>query len=838
MFAASALLGACATPAPHEGDTDDAVTAFANDQTAYQFFVTHGLSPVQAAGIVGNLDQESGVNPNDGGGFIAQWGGSRLSALIAYATAQGEIDPSTGNPTLEAQLQFIMIELPSNGLADLQAATDLDASDITKANAAVAFMQDYERCLDDLDPAHWNDPGTCLESKRVGYAQSVLASYGNEPPPSPPLTGILPNCNQATITAYAPISAQPFFNEAWAWVDAQVPYAEKVTGNPTAGPYRSDCSGFVSSIWGLAPPGETTYNFAPGSPAKCGGGNSYLDESVAIAWSDLTPGDALNFPGDSCHVPASGHIMLFAGWLDAAHTEFCAVEEYSTGHPASIRAHSTSELASGWQSGLGGTLGTIFHPIRKAGYTPSGSPQGPAAPTCTSGPCRVGIALTADGNGYWEAASDGGVFSYGDAVFHGSMGATKLARPVVGIAPTPKRDGYWLVASDGGVFSFGDAGFFGSLGGIALAKPVVGMAATPTGKGYWLVAADGGVFSFGDAAFHGSLGGTALAAPIVGMAATPSGKGYWLAGADGGVFSFGDAAFHGSLGATKLARPISAIAASSDGQGYWLLGQDGGVFTFGDAVFYGSLAGQPARNGVPALVSASAILPVPSGGYYVMDSNAGTTTLFRAGYCGADIHMSSLPQNVEYVHSSAGAFEVQGAIRATWDGLAADCSSLGLPLSDELAIPVGQRNNFQGGFIVHRNATNATGAWNWPGTPACGIVQGTYQGLRPGQSMKSCDGHWMLVNQGTDGNLALYKDGVPQWGAGTTHDGNENVLYMQSDGNLVVYDINMDPIWASGTSGHPGAYMALQSDGNIVIYDHGAPLCARFGYAPCTLPHQ
>jgi hypothetical protein len=32
------------------------------------------------------------------------------------------------------------------------------------------------------------------------------------------------------------------------------------------------------------------------------------------------------------------------------------------------------------------------------------------------------------------------------------------------MAATPSGDGYWLVASDGGIFSFGDAGFFGSAG--------------------------------------------------------------------------------------------------------------------------------------------------------------------------------------------------------------------------------------------------------------------------------------------------------------------------------------------------------------------------------------
>ncbi|HSS10134.1 MAG TPA: hypothetical protein VLL25_09625, partial [Acidimicrobiales bacterium] len=92
------------------------------------------------------------------------------------------------------------------------------------------------------------------------------------------------------------------------------------------------------------------------------------------------------------------------------------------------------------------------------------------------------------------------------------------AAPLVGIAATPSGGGYWLVAADGGVFTFGDAPFLGSLGGLRLNQPIVGMAAVPGGGGYWLVAADGGVFTFGDAPFLGSLGGLRLNQPIVGMA--------------------------------------------------------------------------------------------------------------------------------------------------------------------------------------------------------------------------------------------------------------------------------------------------------------------------------
>jgi hypothetical protein len=212
----------------------------------------------------------------------------------------------------------------------------------------------------------------------------------------------------------------------------------------------------------------------------------------------------------------------------------------------------------------------------------------------------VGMAATQDQGGYWLVGSDGGIFSYGDASFFGSTGGMKLNAPVVGMAATPYSPGaggapaspaglgYWLVASDGGVFNYGDAKFFGSTGGTTLNKPIVGIAPTPDGKGYWLVASDGGVFSYGDATFYGSTGGMKLNQPIVGMAATPDGKGYWLVASDGGVFSYGDATFYGSTGGTVLNQPVVGISSSPDGKGYWLTAADGGVFNYGDANFYGS----------------------------------------------------------------------------------------------------------------------------------------------------------------------------------------------------------------------------------------------------------
>jgi hypothetical protein len=201
--------------------------------------------------------------------------------------------------------------------------------------------------------------------------------------------------------------------------------------------------------------------------------------------------------------------------------------------------------------------------------------------------------VPATNRGYWVVDANGAVrpsrvgAGGGFGPSFGDLGGVALNQPIVGIASTPSGNGYWLVAADGGVFTFGDAAFHGSTGAIHLNRPIVGIASTPSGNGYWLVAADGGVFSFGDAAFHGSTGAIHLNRPVVGMDANPTGHGYWLVAADGGIFSFGDAPFHGSAGAIPLVQPVVAMRATSTGGGYHLVTRYGGILAYGDAPFAG-----------------------------------------------------------------------------------------------------------------------------------------------------------------------------------------------------------------------------------------------------------
>jgi hypothetical protein len=165
------LFAACVAQNGSESDDSqesDLVSENANDKIAFEFFVGKGLSKVQAAGIVGNLDQESGMSPTIsqyGGGpgrGIAQWSaGGRWDTsyhdnVAWYASAHG-----LNKYSLTTQLDFIWYELTTfgYGFSHLKAATTVSA-------ATYAFMDYYEIC------------GACDASNRIAHANAALADFG------------------------------------------------------------------------------------------------------------------------------------------------------------------------------------------------------------------------------------------------------------------------------------------------------------------------------------------------------------------------------------------------------------------------------------------------------------------------------------------------------------------------------------------------------------------------------------------------------------------------------------------------------------------------------------
>jgi hypothetical protein len=237
-------------------------------------------------------------------------------------------------------------------------------------------------------------------------------------------------------------------------------------------------------------------------------------------------------------------------------------------------------------------------------------------------------------HGYWLVGSDGGIFNFGSAGFHGSTGSMHLQRPVVGITPTSDRNGYWLVASDGGIFAFGDAGFFGSIPGAglhpagsgvpnSLNAPIVGMVPSSDGGGYFLVASDGGVFAFGDAKFAGSCPGIGgCNGKAVAVMPDATGNGYWVVTSSGSVYPFGDAVDYGAPGAQAGA--ITSAAATPDGDGYWILSGNGQVFNFGNAAALGG----PPGGSAGGLDPANAIFDTSDGGGYWVATALGQVSAF------------------------------------------------------------------------------------------------------------------------------------------------------------------------------------------------------------------
>lgn len=151
-----------------------------NAQSAFDFYVGQGLSPIQAAGIVGNLQGESGqdINPtaiNKGDGRdgsdsigIAQWNGTRAQALKDYAASKG-----VPWSDLNTQLEFLHQELQGPEKAAygqlMTAQTPEQAG-----NAMLAFER----------PKDWNKPGAHPE--RAQYAAKAFAAYGGAQPAAAP----------------------------------------------------------------------------------------------------------------------------------------------------------------------------------------------------------------------------------------------------------------------------------------------------------------------------------------------------------------------------------------------------------------------------------------------------------------------------------------------------------------------------------------------------------------------------------------------------------------------------------------------------------------------------
>jgi hypothetical protein len=137
-----------------------------NAEKVFNFLRGSGFTDQAAAGVIGNLMQESGVNPKSkqlGGGpgrGIMQWGtgagsGGRWDALVAWASSSGK-DPWA----LDTQVEWMMKEMRSYGTYNRLKGV----SDIKKA--VQIFESEMEKA------------GTPNYPRRYQFAADALASFG------------------------------------------------------------------------------------------------------------------------------------------------------------------------------------------------------------------------------------------------------------------------------------------------------------------------------------------------------------------------------------------------------------------------------------------------------------------------------------------------------------------------------------------------------------------------------------------------------------------------------------------------------------------------------------
>lgn len=154
------------------GAATDQLKGNTNAQKVYNALLSEGFSPEAASGVIGNLMQESGVDPtkrqNDGGPGrgMAQWGtgkgsGERWDRLTSWAKKNGK-DPMT----LETQYEYMIMEMKERG-------TFRRLKDVKDVRAATKLFEDEMLAA-----------GVPMMENRYKFAEMAYKQYGKSPVPT------------------------------------------------------------------------------------------------------------------------------------------------------------------------------------------------------------------------------------------------------------------------------------------------------------------------------------------------------------------------------------------------------------------------------------------------------------------------------------------------------------------------------------------------------------------------------------------------------------------------------------------------------------------------------
>ncbi len=134
-----------------------------------RYLEPQGFSPFAAAGIVGNLEQESTLNPAESGGGLAQWNPGWYGEMSAWATGHG-LSPTS----MAGQLEYLVYDLHASYprlVSELDSAT-------SPQQAATMFETTYELCSGYITYMVVSPGSLCMDSNRRQYALQALTAAG------------------------------------------------------------------------------------------------------------------------------------------------------------------------------------------------------------------------------------------------------------------------------------------------------------------------------------------------------------------------------------------------------------------------------------------------------------------------------------------------------------------------------------------------------------------------------------------------------------------------------------------------------------------------------------
>lgn len=271
-----------------DGSAASTVAGNGNEEKAWNYFAQKGFTAAAVAGILGNLKQESGVDPKkkQGGGGpgrgLVQWeSGGRWNSLLKWAKKEGRSEWS-----IETQLDYLWKELTDSGSYEKQ-LLDKNFGGINGLKA----MTDYKEAVQAFERSV-ERAGKPNMTNRYKYAKEYLDKFG----------GGKGSAAASMISSGAKGDAKKVLEVATSWLKKNNKYVfggGRRKSDISAG--RFDCSSFVRYCFEKA--GHDIGDLGSVSTT------ALRKKGKAVKRSELKPGDLVFF-----HTyKHDGHVTIYMG---------------------------------------------------------------------------------------------------------------------------------------------------------------------------------------------------------------------------------------------------------------------------------------------------------------------------------------------------------------------------------------------------------------------------------------------------------------------------------------------------------------------------------------------